>query len=483
MRCPESARARRVPLGVAGLARGLGALAALVAVAAPGSARALEREIVLREQLGADWKRELVGFPFEAEKGSCRRDTLSLSGPRGPVAVQLTEASLWGGGGDFVRSGRLVFVTDLAPLETLHYTLRCQSDGPAAPVPAGDLTIERAPDSVTLTTALFGARLLLGSQRYSRSVPAAEAPGPIAKLRLDDGRTWFGGSRMFGTDPIAGYSAELVEAGPVLAEVALRYDYAGGASLDLRAQLAAGDSALLLDTETTAALPQSGFDVLLSPGLPPLTFRVAIEAGSKRHDASGSTPAPGTWIDVPLSQGGAGLITRLTPWADWWDDTTQTAIRLKIAGRHRELHITRREAGDWVQPGPSTSGRRLAEKRLDLLRAEDGEISLHVDDAEGRRHFAIGLLPPDDPVGADYLDRFRVVRSGELGRHLDVVKDYALDWTGTTPHPHLYLDAQGLERARARSRIPPRSRASPGSSPRRRSGRASIPRPSGSAPT
>jgi hypothetical protein len=106
------------------------AIAAMLAgwLAALPSTSADEQRIVLREYVNRQWTDELIGYPFAAPEGTCEAGSIRLSGPDGPVAVQLTDAESWPGTTK-VRSARLWLVADLAPLAENVYTVRY---GPAA---------------------------------------------------------------------------------------------------------------------------------------------------------------------------------------------------------------------------------------------------------------------------------------------------------------------------------------------------------------
>jgi len=49
------------------------------------------------------------------EGGECRADSVALAGPQGPLPVQLSQIESWPGT-EWVKSARLSFIADLAPL-------------------------------------------------------------------------------------------------------------------------------------------------------------------------------------------------------------------------------------------------------------------------------------------------------------------------------------------------------------------------------
>ena len=67
-------------------------MAAVLLVATTGPTSAGQQNIIIREHLGQRWTRELVTYPFAAEKGQCHPNSIKLIGPDGPVPVQPEEA-------------------------------------------------------------------------------------------------------------------------------------------------------------------------------------------------------------------------------------------------------------------------------------------------------------------------------------------------------------------------------------------------------
>src|SRR3972149_5029747 len=122
-----------------GRAAGLAILIAVVSLSQVHLARAAEQRIVLRDYIQQEWKNELVTYPFSAPEGACHPDSVTLTGPKGPVPVQLSEIELWPGS-QSVKSAKLSFIANLAPLATDTYTVT-YGDKPAADRPkATDLT-------------------------------------------------------------------------------------------------------------------------------------------------------------------------------------------------------------------------------------------------------------------------------------------------------------------------------------------------------
>lgn len=82
-----------------------------------------EQRIVLRDYLKQQWTNELVTVPFSAKNGSCHEESVELNDPTGPLPVQLSEVKHWPGT-KWVKSAKLSFIADLAPLAAETYTVR-----------------------------------------------------------------------------------------------------------------------------------------------------------------------------------------------------------------------------------------------------------------------------------------------------------------------------------------------------------------------
>ncbi len=434
---------------------------------AAGQGRAGEATIDLREHLGESWSRELLTYAFSAPEGECDARSITLTGPRGAMPVQLSEIEYWPGT-QWVKSGTLSFITDLAPLATDIYTVR-YSDQPVT-APATDLAVTPAADQVEIVTSQFGARLLLGDRSYPEPVASDQVPGPVIALRLADG-TWFGGSTMFGPGKVSAYSARLTDNGPVFARVVVRYTYENGNTFDVTLRMAMGDNTLHCETKVSRDQPDDGFHVVLSRGLPPLHFQVMTEAYHDREQFAqwaGSSGAPSKWAEIPLA-GYVGpknrpeLVTQLSPWEDWWSTFTQTRIRLKLEETTRELQIRSLDPSGWVEPVSleeslfgtvqRTPANSLPHKLLPLVQDDSGESLLRVNGAQGVRKWTISdcLFMPG--VAALYTfdtykpeSTFPPETRPTIGNRLNEVKAYVLQWPGDAgKHPRLFISQSELD--------------------------------------
>ena len=414
--------------------------AVIVGLGATQMLWAAEQQLVLREHLNQQWTQELVSYPFEAGMGACHEDSLMLRGPRGVLSVQLSDVKHWPGT-QWAKSARVWFVVDLAPLAEDRYVLHYDGDTEEGKTPETDLRVSATDEAVELSTTKFGASFLLGERKYGEPVDAARVPGPVQSLCLADG-TWFGGSRAYGKRRIASFEAKLTAQGPVFAEVRFRYGYEDGVMLSLLARLAAGDSQMYWDAHVSAHAPQDGWRLFLTPGLGSLQFVYVPEFGNNRwgkHEY-----IKGKWVadpvDVAFGHEPPGTLMWLVPWNDWWEGQTKTRIVLKAAGKGEVLSVASSDPGEWIPPAaPGTwvswGNPRMREQWVPLVGGADGDAFFEFSCASGKRKWQIGT--PQRGVG----------------RRLEVVKDYVLDWPADTErgHPFLYLTQEQLEERRTRA--------------------------------
>jgi hypothetical protein len=454
-----------------------------MSVSAASMVWAGEQRIALRDYIKQEWKNQLLAYPFSAPERTCNPDSVTLVGPRGAVPVQLSEIECWPGT-DCVKSAKLSFIANLSPLATDNYTVQYDTKPVAPPKPVTDLTVTFGKEQVEITTRHFGVRLLQGEKKYQEPAPAAEVPGPVIGMRLADG-TWFGASRMFGAGKIASYSAKLTDSGPVFARAAIRYTYESGNTMDVTVQVAAGDNAIRMETRVAKHQLKDGFDLVLSRGLPALVFQVQDERRKDRPCFMDIEKplSPLKWAEVPLEdyvvpeKHPDGLVTRLTPWEDWFGTFTQARIRLKLAGTKRELQIRSLDPGAWVEPRPIESvfdpsldpdpaeGIWVGwnQKCMPLMRDESGEVFLQVNAAQGVRKWTIsdclslpGVAALFSYYGYKPESTFPPETRPTVGYRLNDVKDYVLDWPGDEGrHPRLYISRSELEARWQRKDVDP----------------------------
>lgn len=423
------------------------------------SHRATGHAFVLKDHIRRDWTNQLVRVRFETET-PCPSDFIRLFGPAGAVPVQLSNVE-YEKDSRRVRSADLNFlVPGLDALSERVYRVRCSPRPDPAPGPEAGLTIVAGAGRVTVETGRLGVELAVGDHAWPTPVLPEDVPGPLVALRLPGGAR-FGGSAFYGETPVTRWRGEMTAEGPVFAEVVYRLEYADGIELTLTARLTAGDSAIHWDMETRGgARPDDGIRFLLSPGLPPLTFVFRGEFYSKRGDLEmvGREVKPGDLLALPLEAYPEPLITRLTPWHDWWDDTTQTAIVLRLGdAADAALAIISRDAGRWVvpaAPGTRASHGSVYPRMMPLRKLPEGDVALDAPLTDGERAWTMNLrtgLATDDGEAMDDAALLRRAPATRIGLELSRLQDWVLAWDGDEGvHPRVYAARDDIEAYRAR---------------------------------
>ncbi|MHB9134493.1 MAG: hypothetical protein ACYDBB_25760 [Armatimonadota bacterium] len=405
------------------------ALLGLLIAGLLGQVGAATQQIVLKEYLNQRYVNELVSYPFAADQGQCTAKSVQLAGPKGPQAAQLSEIEYWPNT-QFVKSARISFIVDaLEPLTTNTYTV--VNGGKALTLT--DLQVNPGNASVQISTSHLDIRLLFGEQTFTEPTPAQQVPGPVTMLQLAGGE-WAGGSRLYGDTAVKSWSAKLTDQGPVFARVEFLYTFANGNTLKLAAVVAAGDSAVRWEMAVKDDQPAQGVELLLPPvpGLKQVQCLKGYGSWSKEH-ALPVTPS----TDKPIF-----LLCPDSSIAGSFPDSPPYA-RLSGDGG-REVQLRARDAGAWVDPvKPLTYGGYKTwdlemipkswdawqRKRVPVMYAEDGEITMKCNLAAGRRKWSISTGAP------------------LVGEKLDVVKDYVLDWPKNPQeqHPHLFMSKAEME--------------------------------------
>lgn len=427
-----------------------------------------QAEFTLAEHLGVEWRDELVTFSFEFPEGQCHPESLRLRGASGLIPVQIVRSAKWADDGEFLKSATIGFFANLKPLEVSRYILAWEVDPTGVqPAPPSELTIIRRGDRIAAASPAFGAVFQAGGEDFAEPVDSAKVPGPIREMLLPDGRR-FGGSEFYGPTKITAWSGEMLDAGPVFVDMRWRYRYADGSELLLRARLGARDTAIYWDMSCRGTLPNDGWRLFVSNGLPPLALSVHIEHFSRRR-IEGRTLRAGDLAIFPIASEPEGRLTSVTPWADWTDDYTQTAVTLNDPAGVPVFFAASRDAGIWVQPETApekkTSGR--IEKSLPFMKRTDGLVSLDAPVMDrpggGIRRWTAGVLPDD--VRASVME---AERSGSKGveqkqlqllvdkRRLDRVKEFVLEWpeNPAVHRPMLIVNQSAIDRSRSRRAIP-----------------------------
>lgn len=432
------------------------------------------RRFYLREFLGIDWRDQLLTYPLVASAGECIPGHARLDGPAGPVPVQLLDIEAWPDGS--VRSARVCFSADLSPFQSDLYTLRF--DEPAAPIPAEpapSLAVERQGDRILVRGRYFGAEFDVSRGRKAGS-GGSRCASPLTAMIAADG-TRFGGSEFFGSNGVESVEAEVVAAGPVLAEVRWRYGCTGGLSYELRASLGERDTAVHWEMTVTGDRPNDGWRVRMSDPGDALSF-VFQKKSFSAFNSSPAVRAAGEldWVRMPLVAGSPPV--SLAPWYQQYFDNQQTLLLLKSRQTAQTRFVMVRDAGAWAEP---RWPRRFAEgyparlaKSMPVSVADDGAVHLtaHCGTSTGGgvRRWAIGIVRPDqiatisemakqsrDMPASMVLGKWLEPSICDLldGRRLDRVKEYVLRWPRARSRPGLFVTRRQLTEARKRPAVFP----------------------------
>jgi len=415
------------------------AWSAATSIAAPAT-----QTITVREQLNQAYGRELVVYSFSARKRACAADSLQLVGPEGPVAVQLSGAEYWPGRTQYVKSAQLSFVVkDLKPLTSAPYTLsygRKRADAVTA-----DLQVKKAKGSVEITASQIGVRMLLGNGEVAAPAAMKDVPGPLVAMRLGNG-AWSGGSALTGDAKVASWNAELTDAGPVFARVAVSYVFEDGNTVDLTATVIAGDNTVRWEMNSREDRPALGLEVRLPP-VPGVT-KAVLPRGY------------GQWSRADRTQDltpGAEPFNFLSPDSSIVNAFPDCAPNIRLAsatGGGTELQLRSRDPGVWSEPvAPLTYAGfktwqlddipRMWEvwkrKRVPVSYAADGTVTLQANFAKGGRKWWTSTGVPT------------------VGDELSRRKDLVLDWPSGSkrPHPRLFAGTAEFREAWARAATAP----------------------------
>ena len=412
------------------------------------------------EHCGETHPIQAISFPFTADEGRLDADAFMMRAQGTTIPCQLTDVERWPDS-QTVKSANAWVVTGLRPFEQKRFEIiASEAAAHEATVTNGDVAVREGDGVAEMCTALCGFRFPVGRTTFDPPIQASDVPGPVKAYRIADG-TWTGGSAMYGEKRISGFEADVVERGPIVGELRLRYTYEDGTVMTLHVRLAWGSSQarwsmdvtpvdLAKVTREVTEAPSkrdasedpalNGWRLTIGSNDTPLGLRVMPEFGENRwgkHEW-----VDGRWRSDPVhvdpSREAPGLLLQLVPWNDWWDSSTTTTLTLQAPEGVPAFSMSAEDAGVWVEPAALGTwapwgNRRMRDKWLPVLRDRSGSVFVQISLASGSRRWRCGV-PDAGPK-----------------QELDRLKGLVLAWAEErNSHPRLYMDSQTLDAARRR---------------------------------
>jgi hypothetical protein len=283
----------------------------------------------------------------------------------------------------------------------------------------------------------------------------------------------FGGSRMVGDSKLISWSGEVVATGPVFADIRWHYRYAGGQEFTLRGRIGERDSAIYWDMACKGSVHENGWELIVHDGQSFLSHVFQIEHFTQRKAPDGEIKV-GDLFFAPVSAEPPGLLTAVTPWADWTSDRTQTVVFLKSADGTPPFFIASRDSGAWMEPQETdvsfTGGTEIwgiRQKSIPVTKRENNEVAVFAGVIDspggGLRRWMTGLMPAESWRAAAVAFQSKQIESVQRAhqlmvdkRRLDWVKDFTLAWEEdrSIRRPMLFVSQEDVLRGRRRTEFP-----------------------------
>lgn len=219
------------------------------------AAGVFEQSFVVEEALGLDWQRDLVVRDVTAETpGLLFPGKAALVDDRqAPVPFQLEAVQLHEDGS--IRSARIWFAAELQAGQRRTWTLRPDE---AAQMPDTDLTLTTTGAVLEIANRHTALRLPAGTWPPSEErsladrLGVAEAdghvPGPLLGVRLPSG-AWTAASTIASAAAFQGYTAEILDHGPLFVRTRVRYRFADDGHYTATYTLRADDPLIRIEEE------------------------------------------------------------------------------------------------------------------------------------------------------------------------------------------------------------------------------------------
>ena len=385
--------------------------------------------LTIREQLNQTYGPEVLEYSFNGKGDPA---AIRVTGPKGAVPAQLMAAG--------ENGGKLYLLVDeLKPLSSANYTVAF--DKGSAPA-ATDLKVEKSKDSVEITTANIGVKLLLGSDKPAEPIAFKDVPGFLISSRMGQG-AWAGSSAFTGLAPVSEWSSQIETTGPVLTRVVFNCTFVDGNKLTLSATVVAGDNTVRWQMHTPQDKPELGITLNLTPipGLKTAVLPKGYGQWAKVDNTANVTTGPAPFANLSANSS----VVSFFPDSPWL---------IRMGEGATQMELTARDMGYWVDPAePGTLGGfkhwdltmipkswdNWKRKRIPVVYGSDGTITLMPNLAKGGRKWNVSAGSP------------------KIGDRLNDIKEMVLDWPTDPkrPYPRVFVSATDIQEARKRAESDP----------------------------
>lgn len=425
-----------------------------LAATLPLTGLAGEQTVTLTEHLNRRWTNERVSWDLDFPAGTAA-DSIRVRDANGqllPCQIVSPVVDLH----NITAATIAIMVDELAPLATQHYTVSFgpkQADTPNPGELTGPVWVTAAPDPVQwIDNRRVRIESVYNDQKPGPIAPAT-ATTPAEFIRFADGPTLRFG--LYGDVPVASRVGLRNAGGPVMGSIGTTTAFGNGSELYLAFSIDAQNARVTI-YENRIGDSDGGWYLDLGP---------VAETGGVLHSIIGqrSYAKEKPW---PLATQAAGeTFLTLSPWVGdmWWQDKTN-AFRLPLGAdaNARQLVVSVRHTGAWVEPsfpppwgrfdqwdfpviGEMWEGWTSAGVPISVV---DGRLRLSFPARPGTRVIQIGL--ESDAEGL--LKRYRREEMSGISPmpSLEEVQRLVLDWPdGARRHPVALLTPEQLAAAKA----------------------------------
>jgi hypothetical protein len=461
------------------------------------AAAAIRQTFSITEPFSLCWGPDRVNYPVEFPQGQVVPQGITLTDAAGnPVAAQLSDITYWPDHRT-VRRAVLSFMVTLQPDEQARWTLTAGRT--SVRQPKTDLQLVERAGVIELTTAATGIRLPGGTRTFTTPVTAEQLPAPIQGVRLTGGR-WIGKGWWQTDRPCLGYTATVVERGPVFARVRLRYLFTDNTAYTAVVELSAQqDVAVISEAFDLAKGKRYAMPEL--PGTKPGdTFQLVpphFTTDTERMvwdwwgGTNGKVPSPNCYYfsyydglqpdhyefygnhnrdsltGKPLAFTKNDRFHSLNAFYNWGLEEGYYFGAYNATSPTDQVAVIGLLPSRWLHPDLdphpiSTLNQWTQTNDVWIETRTTPDLQLRVPTGLGKRVYGLGVVPHTEPgllAGGKTVTTAMMLRHIRLGRQpLDQVKDWVLDYPEPGAYPRLLVDPGEMARLRTRAignQLPP----------------------------